>query len=158
MKVRFTKLGLGGLILIFLSCSPNKISPPKIFSTPNAPQPIGPYKQAILGNGFLFISGQIALNPQNNELQNQDIFRETKQVMENLRAILENAGLDWADVVKTTIYMTDLNNFQTMNEVYASYFTGDYAPARETVQVARLPRNANVEISMIAVFLPQKRP
>jgi 2-iminobutanoate/2-iminopropanoate deaminase len=157
MKILFANSWFLGLLFI-LSCNSIKTNPPQIFNTLNAPQPIGPYKQAILANGFLFISGQIALNPQNNELQSQDIFRETKQVMENLRAILENAGLDWSNVVKTTIYMTDLNNFQTMNEVYASYFTNDYAPARETIQVARLPRNANVEISMVAVFSPKKRP
>lgn len=121
----------------------------QIINTPNAPAPIGPYNQAVLVNGFLYVSGQIALEPQSSELKIGDIETETHQVMQNLKAVLEAAGMNLSDVVKTSIFLSDMNNFRKVNEVYGSYFTIDF-PARETVQVSRLPKDVNVEISVIA--------
>lgn len=121
----------------------------KVITSKNAPAPIGPYSHANLVNGVLYISGQVAKHPQSGELMLSDIQAETKQVMENLKGILSEAGMDFSHVVKTTIFLTDMNNFAKMNEVYGSYFTGNY-PARETVQVSKLPLNVNVEVSMIA--------
>ena len=123
----------------------------KIISTSKAPSPIGPYNQAVLTNGMLFTSGQIAFNPENGELVLEDIKTETKQVMENLKAVLVEAGMSFENVVKTSIFIADMNDFASINEVYGSYFNDATAPARETVQVACLPKNVNVEISMIAV-------
>ncbi len=120
-----------------------------IIQTKNAPDPIGPYNQAVMVNGFLFISGQVALKPGTSELANADIIEETHQVMQNLKAILAEAGLDLSNVVKTTIFLSDMSLFGQVNEVYGKYFNGDF-PARETVAVKGLPRNVNVEISMIA--------
>lgn len=120
-----------------------------IIQTKNAPDPIGPYSQAVMANGFLFISGQVALKPGTSEIANADIIEETHQVMQNLKAILAEAGLDLANVVKTTIFLSDMSLFGQVNEVYGKYFNGDF-PARETVAVKGLPRNVNVEISMIA--------
>lgn len=122
----------------------------KIINTPLAPAPIGPYNQAILVNNTLYISGQICLDPANGSLKNKDVQDETHQVMHNLKAILQNAGMDFSNVAKTTIFITDMGKFSEINEVYGKYFEGDF-PARETVQVAALPRAVNVEISMIAV-------
>ena len=122
----------------------------QIITTDKAPKPIGPYNQAVTANGFLYISGQIAINPQTNELTEGDMAAETKQVMENLKAILTEAKLTFAHVVKTTIFLIDMDLFSTVNEVYGSYFSDDY-PARETVAVKGLPKNVNVEISMTAV-------
>lgn len=122
----------------------------QIINTDKAPKPIGPYNQAIIANSFLFISGQIAINPKTNELLSGSIAEETKQVMENLAAILTEAKLTFEHVVKTTIFLSDMGLFSAVNEVYGSYFSGDY-PARETVAVKTLPRNVNVEISMTAV-------
>lgn len=122
----------------------------KIITTQGAPAPIGPYNQAILINGTLYISGQICLDPVTNQLKNRDIQDETHQVMQNLKAILAEAGQTFANVVKTTIFITDMNQFSEINEIYGKYFSGDF-PARETVQVAALPKQVNVEISMIAV-------
>jgi 2-iminobutanoate/2-iminopropanoate deaminase len=121
----------------------------RIISTPDAPEPIGPYNQAILAGNLLFLSGQIATNPKNGNIEATDIFGETHQVMHNLRAVLHAAGLDFKHVVKTTIFLTDMSFFTSVNEVYGKYFTGDF-PARETVAVKGLPRNVNVEISMTA--------
>lgn len=121
-----------------------------IVYTEQAPKPIGPYSQAILKNDMLFVSGQIAINPQTNQLDTSSIENETKQVLENIKAILQAEGLKTTDVVKTTIFMTDLSNFQKVNEVYGSYFKGS-SPARETVQVAALPKNVNIEISVVAI-------
>lgn len=121
----------------------------KIINTPNAPAPIGPYNQAVLSGHMLFISGQIALIPGTADLANADIAAETNQVMKNLKAILAEAGMEFGQVVKTTIFLSDMNLFSAVNEVYGSYFTADY-PARETVAVKGLPKNVNVEISMIA--------
>ncbi len=121
----------------------------KIISTKNAPGAIGPYSQAVLINGFLYTSGQIAINPANNELVMDTIQNETHQVMKNLKAILTEAGMDFSHVVKTGIFLQSMNDFAVVNEIYASYFSADY-PARETVEVAKLPKGVNVEISMVA--------
>ena len=123
----------------------------KIINTSNAPAPIGPYNQAILSNGTLYISGQIPLNPKNGELVSGDIKKETKQCMENLKAILTEAEMTFENVVKSSIFLSDMKQFTEVNEVYASYFNAETAPARETVEVANLPKFVNVEISMIAV-------
>lgn len=123
----------------------------KIINTPKAPEPIGPYSQAVLINNTLYTSGQIALNPQSMELVLDDIQTETKQVMENLKAVLDAADMTFDNVVKTSIFINDMNNFAHINEVYATYFKDDTAPARETVEVSKLPKSVNVEISMIAV-------
>ncbi len=121
----------------------------KIINTPNAPAPIGPYNQAVMSGDMLFISGQIALIPGTSDLSNTDIAAEANQVMKNLQAILTEAGMDFSNVVKTTIFLSDMSLFTSVNEIYGSYFTTDY-PARETVAVKGLPKNVNVEISMIA--------
>jgi 2-iminobutanoate/2-iminopropanoate deaminase len=123
----------------------------KIIFTEKAPAPIGPYNQAVLFGNTLFTSGQIALHPQTGELILDDIETETKQVMENMKAVLEEAGMTFENVVKTSIFIMDMNNFAKINGVYGSYFDEKTAPARETVQVAGLPKNVNVEISMIAM-------
>ena len=122
----------------------------KIITTPNAPAPIGPYNQAVLSNGVLYISGQIPLDPASMELVEGDLEKETVQVMENLKAILEAAGMTFDQVVKSSIFLKDMNNFAQINKVYGSYFNEDAAPARETVEVANLPKFVNIEISMIA--------
>jgi 2-iminobutanoate/2-iminopropanoate deaminase len=121
----------------------------KIINTPNAPAPIGPYNQAVMTGDMLFISGQVALIPGTGELANADLTEETHQVMKNLKAILAEAGMEFSNVVKTTIFLSDMSLFTAVNEIYGSYFTSDY-PARETVAVKGLPKNVNVEISMIA--------
>lgn len=123
----------------------------KIIQTPDAPAPIGPYNQAVLSGNTLFISGQIPLDPVSGELVEGDIQKETIQSMENLKAILTQAGMTFEDVVKTSIFVKDMNQFSLINEAYASYFNPVSAPARETVEVANLPKFVNVEISMIAV-------
>jgi 2-iminobutanoate/2-iminopropanoate deaminase len=122
----------------------------RIVSTPDAPEPIGPYSQAIEAGNMLFISGQVAINPKTGNVEATDIFEESHQVMHNLRAILHVSGLDFKHVVKTTIFLTDMSLFSSVNEVYGKYFHGAF-PARETVAVKGLPKNVNVEISMIAV-------
>jgi 2-iminobutanoate/2-iminopropanoate deaminase len=121
----------------------------KIINTDNAPAPIGPYSQAILTGNLLFISGQVALKPGSGELAIADIIEETHQVMQNLKAILTEASMDFSNVVKTTIFLSDMNLFGQVNEIYGKYFNGDF-PARETIAVKGLPKNVNVEISMIA--------
>lgn len=123
----------------------------KIIFTEKAPAPIGPYNQAVLSKGILYTSGQIALNPVNMELVMDTIEIETKQVMENLKAVLDAAGMTFENVIKTTIFIMDMNDFGKINSVYGSYFNEETAPARETVQVACLPKNVNIEISMIAM-------
>ncbi len=120
-----------------------------IINTPNAPAPIGPYNQAVMAGNMLFVSGQIALDPQSGELLIADLTTETNKVLENIKAILTEAGLDFSHIVKTSIFLKDMGDFARVNEIYGSYFTGNY-PARETVQVAALPKNVNVEISVIA--------
>lgn len=122
----------------------------KIINTSKAPAPIGPYNQATLVGNTLYTSGQIAINPESNELVLGSIKEETEQVMQNLKAVLEAADMDFEDVFKTTIFISDMHNFSEINEVYGSYFDADTAPARETVEVANLPKFVNVEISVIA--------
>ena len=122
----------------------------KIINTQNAPAPIGPYSQAVMVGNTLYTSGQIAINPQTNELEIDDIKSETKLVMENLKALLTEAEMDYSNVIKCSIFISDMNNFAQINEVYGTYFSSDF-PARETVEVACLPKNVNVEISAIAV-------
>jgi len=121
-----------------------------IIRTTNAPAPIGPYSQAVLAGDTLYISGQICIDPVSGELKKKDIQEETHQVMQNLKEILLASGTGFNNVVKTTIFITDMNQFGQINEVYGKYFEGDF-PARETVQVAALPKFVNVEISMIAI-------
>lgn len=123
----------------------------KIIITDKAPAPIGPYNQAVLVGNTLYASGQIALNPATMELVLDDIETETKQVMENMKAVLEAAEMTFENVVKTTIFIMDMNDFARINSVYGSYFDEKTAPARETVQVAGLPKGVNVEISMTAI-------
>lgn len=123
----------------------------KIITTPKAPAPIGPYNQAIWSGDTLYVSGQIALDPATGSLVMNSIEEEAKQVMENLNAILTAAGMTFEQVVKTTIFLSDMNNFTTVNSVYGKYFDEANAPARETVAVAALPKFVNVEISAIAV-------
>ncbi len=122
-----------------------------IINTPKAPAPIGPYNQAVLVGDWLFISGQIAIVPSTGELNLQTIEEEATQVMENLKAILTEANTSFSNVVKSTIFLSDMALFAKVNEIYGSYFIGDY-PARETLAVKTLPKNANVEISMIAII------
>ena len=123
----------------------------KIINTENAPAPIGPYNQAIKINNMLFVSGQVAMDPNNNnELVNSSISDETHQVMKNLSAILEQAGMDFTNVVKTTIFLSDMSYFKEVNNIYGSYLKEGEEPARETVAVKTLPKEVNIEISMIA--------
>ncbi len=123
----------------------------KIIFTEDAPAPIGPYNQAVLKGNTLYTSGQIGFNPETMEVMNATIEIETQQVMENMKAVLNAAGMTFENVVKATIFIMDMNDFGKINTVYGSYFNEETAPARETVQVACLPKNANVEISMIAI-------
>jgi 2-iminobutanoate/2-iminopropanoate deaminase len=123
----------------------------KIVFTDKAPAPIGPYNQAVLVGNTLYTSGQIALNPSTMELVLDDIETETKQVMENMKAVLEASDMTFENVVKTTIFIMNMEDFARINSVYGNYFDEKRAPARETVQVACLPKNVNVEISMIAI-------
>ncbi len=121
----------------------------QIIYTTNAPEPIGPYSQAVKASGLLFISGQVAIKPGTSEFINDDIKQETTQVMDNLQSLLKQAGLGFDNVIKATIFLKDMSLFGNVNEVYSTYFQSDF-PARETVAVKGLPREANVEISMIA--------
>ena len=122
----------------------------KIIETKNAPTPIGPYSQAVLSGNTLYTSGQIAMDPITGRLIMESIDAETKQVMENMKAVLTEAGMTFEHVIKASIFISDMDNFASINAVYNQYFSSDY-PARETVEVARLPKDVNVEISMIAV-------
>jgi len=121
-----------------------------IIESQNAPAPIGPYNQAVLSGNTLYLSGQIAINPTNQEFEGGSIEEQAKRVMSNLKAVLKEADLGFENVVKSTIYVSDLNDFSTVNDIYGDYFILN-PPARETVQVAALPKGAKVEISMIAV-------
>jgi len=123
----------------------------RIIRTENAPAPIGPYNQAILAGNTLYVSGQIALDPKTNQLKSGSISEETQQVMANLKAVLAEAEMSFENVVKASIFISDMNNFAEINEVYSKYFDEKNAPARETVEVANLPKFVNVEISVIAV-------
>lgn len=124
----------------------------KIITSKNAPSPIGPYNQAVIANGFMYISGQVGMNPKTGKIINDSISEETEQVMKNLSSILNEASITFENVVKTTIFLSDMNDFSLVNEVYGKYFDEDTAPARETVQVSKLPLGVNVEISMIALL------
>jgi 2-iminobutanoate/2-iminopropanoate deaminase len=123
----------------------------KVINTTKAPAPIGPYNQAILSNNMLYMSGQVCINPETNDLVIGDVATETHQCMRNLEAVLKEAGINFNHVVKTTIFLSDMSLFSQVNEVYGSYFSADY-PARETVAVKGLPKGVNVEISMIAAM------
>jgi 2-iminobutanoate/2-iminopropanoate deaminase len=120
-----------------------------IINTSSAPSPIGPYSQAVLAGNTLYISGQIAINPENGKMVQHSIADEARQVMRNIEAILQESGMNFSNVVKTTIFLKNMNDFGAVNEIYGSYFSGQF-PARETVEAARLPKDANVEISIIA--------
>jgi 2-iminobutanoate/2-iminopropanoate deaminase len=134
------------------NCGSNLITMSKqVIQTNKVPAPIGPYSQAVIANGFLFASGQIAFDPTTGKLVLDTIQSETKQVMENIKAILEAANIHFGHIVKTTIFLSDMQLFAQVNEVYGSYFA-DQFPARETVAVKTLPRNVNVEISVTAVI------
>ncbi|GAB5555421.1 MAG: RidA family protein [Saprospiraceae bacterium] len=124
----------------------------KIIQTDQAPAPVGPYNQAIIHNGTLYASGQIAINPATGDLVLDNIEAETKQVMENIRAVLKAADLTFDDVIKCSIFVADMNNYSRINAVYGEYFNDDTAPARELVEVANLPKFVNIEISVIAAF------
>lgn len=145
------KVGLIAAFLSFTACSQSKSTMKNVIFSPNAPAPIGPYSQATEAGGFVFISGQIAINPANNEMYTGgDITVETRQVMENLKAIVLQSGCEMQDVMKCTIFLRDMNDFAAVNAIYGEYFP-EYAPARETVAVAGLPKNARVEISAVVV-------
>ncbi|MFT5383078.1 MAG: 2-iminobutanoate/2-iminopropanoate deaminase [Saprospiraceae bacterium] len=125
----------------------------KIVNTPNAPAPVGPYNQATMHNGMLFVSGQIAIDPATGDLVTGDIEAETRQVMKNLNNILEAANMTFENVLKASVFVADMHNYSRINAVYAEYFDEDTAPARELVEVANLPKFVNVEISVIAASL-----
>ena len=122
----------------------------KIVKTNKAPEPVGPYNQAIIHNNTMYISGQIALDPYTKELVTNDLKKETMLVMNNLKAILENENLSFDNIIKSTIFLSDMRNFKEVNEIYGSFFNIGNEPARETVEVSKLPLGVNVEISMIA--------
>lgn len=147
--------------LLLVSCSPKvevkkensenkKDMQKKIIETKNAPAPIGPYSQAVLVGNTLYVSGTVCIDAETGAIDTRSRENETKKVMENLGAILKAADMDYSNIVKTSIFLMDMNDFATVNKVYSSYFTSDF-PARETVQVSRLPKDVNVEISVIAV-------
>lgn len=145
MQTQFIKV----VIMLLITFSSLFAEPTKeIIKTQKAPEPIGPYSQAVKYGDLLFVSGQIALDPKTNELVNTSIEAETRQVLENLKAIVLSAGFELSKTLKATIYLTDLNDFKKVNEVYGEYFSKN-PPARETVQVAKLPKSAKVEISLI---------
>ena len=125
----------------------------KAINTNKAPLPVGPYNQAVLVDKTLYISGQVALNPENNELIKGSIEDETNQIMKNIKSILNEAGLDFNNVVRSKIYLTDMNNFSKVNQVYGSYFKKNHEPARTTLEVSGLPLGVDVEIDMIAVSI-----
>ena len=122
----------------------------KLVKTNKAPEPVGPYNQAVIHNGTMYISGQIALDPITKELKKENLKNEAMLVMNNLKAILENKNLTFDNVLKSTIFLRDMGNFNVVNEIYGSFFKSGQEPARETVEVSKLPLNVNVEISMIA--------
>lgn len=138
------------ILLPFLISNCKTSSMKTIINTPNSPAPIGPYNQAVMHGNTLYISGAIAIDPSTNNMVQSDIEAETRQVMKNLGEILKAAGMDYSNIVKSTIFVTDLSNFAKINTVYGSFFKDNF-PARETVQVSALPKGANVEISAIAV-------
>lgn len=121
-----------------------------IINTTGAPAPIGPYSQAVVAGGFLFASGQIAINPETNELNDSTLATETHQVLANVKALLDASGYTFSDIIKTTIFLSDMSLFAEVNEIYGTYFEGGVFPARETVAVKGLPKSVNVEISVTA--------
>ena len=123
----------------------------KIINTLKAPKPIGPYSQAVFANNTLYLSGQIGLNPKTMELVEGGIMKETEQIMQNLKSVLEAAEMNFENVVKSSIFLANMNDFSRVNKVYGNYFKNHTAPARETVAVKTLPKNVNLEISMIAI-------
>ncbi len=125
--------------------------PHSIIQTEHAPAPVGPYNQAVQAAGMIFVSGQIALDPESGNIVGTDVSEQTQQVMTNLGAVLDAAGVGWSQVVKTTVFLTDMNDFAVVNEIYAQYFDEATAPARACVEVARLPKDVRVEIDCIAV-------
>ena len=152
MKEIFSSIKIIMLSLIFFliyNCN-NNSSMKKIIKTNEAPEPIGPYNQAIEAGEFIFLSGQIGIDVDTGELINENIQAETNQVMRNIESVLKASNRNFDNVVKSTIFLKDLNDFSTVNEVYSKYFKNKISPARETVEVARLPKDANVEISVIA--------
>jgi 2-iminobutanoate/2-iminopropanoate deaminase len=146
----FTLLGITSILIFTTSCNSTPAPMKKVIFTPNAPKPIGPYSQAIQANGFVFVSGQIALHPVTGQMMQENLDQETRQVMANISSILTAAGLTFADVVKTSIFLKDMKDFNEVNKIYEESFKVD-PPARETVQVTRLPKEAKVEISVTAV-------
>ena len=122
----------------------------KVYNTSDAPSPLGPYNQAVMAGNMFFTSGQIAINSKTEELVTDNIKDETNQVMENLKAVLNSADLNFTNVIKTSIFITSMDDFNDINQVYGSYFDKGHEPARETVEVSKLPAGVNVEISMIA--------
>ena len=152
MREIFNSIKIIILSLIFFlsfNCN-NNSSMKKIIKTNEAPEPIGPYNQAIEAGEFIFLSGQIGIDVDTGELINENIQAETNQVMRNIESVLKASNRNFDNVVKSTIFLKDLNDFSTVNEVYSKYFKNKISPARETVEVARLPKDANVEISVIA--------
>jgi 2-iminobutanoate/2-iminopropanoate deaminase len=139
-----------GLTFYFYFSKHSKMEQSKIIFTEKAPKPIGPYSQAVMRGNALFVSGQVGIVPSTGEADTSNIENETKQVMENIKAIVEAAGMKMGDIVKATIFLTDMNNFSKVNGVYGNYFP-ENPPARETVQVSALPKKVNVEISVIAI-------
>lgn len=122
----------------------------KIINSKNAPEPVGPYNQAILIDGTLYLSGQIALDPKSMKMDNSSIESETIRVLNNIEAVLKEANYDFSDIIKTTIFLTNMEDFNVVNEIYGKRFEKEFAPARETVEVSGLPKNAKIEISIIA--------
>jgi 2-iminobutanoate/2-iminopropanoate deaminase len=122
----------------------------EIIFTPSAPNPIGPYSQAVKTDSLIYLSGQIPVDPQSGTLIEADIALQTKQIFANIAAVLDTAGSSFSNVLKTTVFLTDMNNFPVMNEIYASYFDSDDAPARSTIQVSALPLGSLVEVEVIA--------
>ena len=147
----FAIIAIGFLLYLNFRSDKKQIANPEVINTPEAPQPIGPYSQAIRKGNAFFVSGQVGINPKTGILDSSNITNETKQAMNNIKAILASSHLSMNDISKTTIYLTDLNNFKTVNEVYAAFFGAGPFPARETVQVVALPKGAHIEISVIAV-------
>ena len=155
-----TKTLLVSVIIVIVAFSTNctqksDVWDKEIISSPNAPRAIGPYSQAVKVGNMLFCSGQIAIDPESGQLVNESIEAETRQVLENLGAVLREAGMDYSDVVRATVFMADINNYSKINKVYAEYFK-EKPPARAAVQVASLPKNVGVEISCIAVKTSSK--
>lgn len=147
----FAVVAISTLVWITFRAKSLNESHNKVILTKNAPAPIGPYSQAVLKGNALFVSGQIAIDPATGNLDTSDIVTETKRVMRNLEAIVSEAGMRMSDVTKVTIYLTDLNQFKTVNEIYGSFFTNGIYPARETVEVKSLPKGAHVEISATVI-------